>query len=233
MPPPHTYIIPDYIKIIKELEKSIFFKEIILTKNFIIKNDFNDTNSNLMNNLNIKRILGIPIIIENNIIGVLILLNKQSDYTKDEAQNIIVFINYIYKIIKREIMEKELIRKEKYYKAIVNDIPMLVCKFLPDGTLTFVNDTYSEYFDEPKEKLIGSSFCHLIPEKDKDYVIKKFSSLSYNKPIISYNHRVILKDKRIRWFNCVVHALFDENKNIIEYQSIGRDITEELKKQKK
>ena len=35
---------------------------------------------------------------------------------------------------------------EKQYRAVVEDQFDLICRFLPDGALTFVNDAYSRFF---------------------------------------------------------------------------------------
>lgn len=183
--------------------------------------------------IEIKRFLSIPIIVNEEIIGLIGVANKESDYTDDDVKQLTFFINYIYQVINRKNIEKKLTDNEKYYQTIVEDMPALVCRFLPDGTLTFVNQVYCEYFEKTEEELIGNSFTPLIPDEDKDYVIKQFSSLSYDKPTISYNHRVILKNGRIRWMNWIDHAIFDENKNIVEYQSIGRDITDEIENKKR
>ena len=215
-----------------KLEETGRWADAIKYKKSIIINDLKNPKYP-KGHIEITRLLASPIIIDDNIVGIIGVANKENDYTEDDAKQIEFFIDYVYKIIVKKEIEKKLKENEKYYKAIVNDIPALVCRFLPDETLTFVNNTYCEYFEMKKEELIGRFFTPLIPDEDKEYVIQQFSSLSIDKPIISYNHRVILKDGTIRWMNWVDHALFDENNNIIEYQSIGRDITEEIEKSKK
>ena len=36
---------------------------------------------------------------------------------------------------------------EKQYRTFVEDMPVLICRFLPDGVLTFVNEHYCRYFN--------------------------------------------------------------------------------------
>jgi len=52
---------------------------------------------------------------------------------------------------------------EARYRAIVEDQTELICRFLPDGTLTFVNGAYCRYFGRKREELVGSSFMLYIP----------------------------------------------------------------------
>ncbi len=114
---------------------------------------------------------------------------------------------------------------ELRYRAMVEDMPVLICRFLPDGTLTFVNQAYCRYFGKAPEDLIGHSWVPLVPDEDKKYVQAQFGSLNRDKPVISYEHRVIAANGEIRWQRWTDRAVFD-GERLVEYQSIGEDITE-------
>ena len=43
-------------------------------------------------------------------------------------------------------------------------MPHVICRFLPDTTLTFVNEAYCRYWNMSREELIGRKFVELIPE---------------------------------------------------------------------
>jgi PAS domain S-box-containing protein len=115
------------------------------------------------------------------------------------------------------------------YEEIVENLPVLICRFLPgEGTITLVNKAYCEYFGKTGEELVGKSFLDLIPEEDHERIKKHFSSLTKSNPTITYEHPVLTpKGKRYqRWTD---QALFDKKGNIVEYQSIGEDITEQVR----
>jgi PAS domain S-box-containing protein len=116
---------------------------------------------------------------------------------------------------------------ELRYKAIVEDQTELICRFLPDGTLSFVNEAYCRYFDKSRQELIGHSFLPLIPEEDQPEIQTQIASLSPRKPVATYEHRVILQDGSIRWQRWTDRVLFDGQGNVQEYASVGRDITEQ------
>jgi diguanylate cyclase (GGDEF)-like protein/PAS domain S-box-containing protein len=124
--------------------------------------------------------------------------------------------------------EEALRESEARYRAIVEDQTELICRFLPHGTLTFVNEAYCRYFGKKRDELIGSSFMPLIPEEDQKFVEEQIISLSLENPVATYEHRVILPDGRIRWQQCTDRAIFDEQGRFIEFQSVGRDITERV-----
>jgi PAS domain S-box-containing protein len=126
-------------------------------------------------------------------------------------------------------IEEELKKSEKRYRAIVEDQTELICRFLPDGTLTFVNDAYSRYFDMKREDLIGQSFMTLIPEEDRDAVFQQFHFLTPKNRVATYEHRVIMPNRDIRWMSWTDQAIYDDRNQLIEYQSVGWDITERKK----
>ena len=125
--------------------------------------------------------------------------------------------------------QKALSRSEERFRTVVEDLPALVCRFLSDGTLTFVNRNYANYFEKDIESLIGNDFFQFIPEGERQTVRNHFLSLSPENPTITYDHKVIAPDGSMRWQRWTDRALFDEHGYVLEYQSLGRDITERKK----
>ena len=115
---------------------------------------------------------------------------------------------------------------EARYRAIVEDQTELICRFKPEGTLTFVNDAYCRYFDKRPEELIGRSFLPLIPEEDWVQVKNLIASLNRDHPVGTLEHRIILPNGEIRWQQWSDRVIFDQQGQLIEYQAVGRDITE-------
>ncbi|HEY9653734.1 MAG TPA: PAS domain S-box protein [Coleofasciculaceae cyanobacterium] len=119
-----------------------------------------------------------------------------------------------------------LCQSEARYRAIVEDQTELICRFRPDGTITFVNDAYCRYFNKPPESLIGHQFLPTMPSEDRKLISRNFHALSPKQPINTYEHRIILDDGEIRWQQWSDRALFDEQGNFTECQAVGRDITQ-------
>ena len=122
--------------------------------------------------------------------------------------------------------QEELYRSEERYRNIIEDQTEFICRFTPAGELTFVNDAYCQYFGKKREELIGHHFSPAIPEEDRDIVKAHFSSVSRDRPIKIIEHRIIMPGGQIRWQQWSDRAIFDSAGGIIEYQSVGRDITE-------
>ena len=115
------------------------------------------------------------------------------------------------------------------YEEIVENLPVLICRFLPgDGKITLVNKAYCEYFGKSRDELVGKSFLELIPQEDHEQVKRHYRSLNKDNPIITYEHPVFTPGGK-RWQRWTDQALIDEKGNIVEYQSIGEDVTEKVK----
>jgi diguanylate cyclase (GGDEF)-like protein/PAS domain S-box-containing protein len=124
--------------------------------------------------------------------------------------------------------EESLRESEARYRAIVEDQTELIRRFLPDGALTFVNEAYCRYFGKKPKELIGHTFMPFIPDEDQEIVRKQLASLSPENPVVTYEHRVVAPNEEIRWQQRSDRAIFDEQGRIIEFQSVGRDITERV-----
>jgi PAS domain S-box-containing protein len=130
---------------------------------------------------------------------------------------------------KRKKAEKALQESEDRYRGIVADTPVLICRFLPGGEITFVNKAYCEYFDKTYEELVSSTFLSLIPEADLETVMANISALTVESPMQSHEHQVIAPGGDIRWQRWTNRALFDAQGKVIAYQSIGEDITDRVR----
>ena len=112
------------------------------------------------------------------------------------------------------------------YRALIDEIPLLICSFLPGGEISLVNSAYCDYFGKTLDELIGSNFLSLIPDADQKTVMDNISALSIELPTQSHEHSVIALNGDIRWQHWTNRAIFDDRGKVLGYQSIGEDITE-------
>jgi PAS domain S-box-containing protein len=134
--------------------------------------------------------------------------------------------------------EADLKKSWALYQAVVEDQSEFICRYRPDGMLTFVNKAFCDYFNHSPDHCEGKPFCLPIHQDDKEIYAKSFSQLSPKTPITTVEHRIIV-DNDIRWLKWNRRCILDDKGNIIDYQDVGRDITErkqaekELKKARK
>lgn len=125
--------------------------------------------------------------------------------------------------------EKALEMYERRYRAIVEDQIELICRFLPDTTHTFVNEAYCRYYGKSREELIGKKFVSAIYKADLEKLLKHIKSLNSENPVSTIEHRIMLPDGTVRWQQWTDRAIFNGQGQLVEYQSVGRDITEQKK----
>jgi PAS domain S-box-containing protein len=129
-------------------------------------------------------------------------------------------------ITEQKAMEQVLRKREQQYRSVVDDSPGLLCSFLPDGTIDFVNAAYCQYFRKTCEELVGSRFTSVIPEKDRKAILDRILSLTVDCPTLTHEHKIIGPDGQVRWHRWTNRALFDEQGRAVLFQSFGEDITD-------
>ncbi|MBK1707723.1 MULTISPECIES: diguanylate cyclase [Marichromatium] len=123
--------------------------------------------------------------------------------------------------------EQRLRLSETRYRAIVGLQSDLVCRFLPDNTITFANEAYCTFFGYSRAELIGRSFMTLVPQEEHALVDSMMSRCNADNPAMISEHWVVRADGERRWVQWVDQAIFDAGGQLIEIQSVGRDTTEQ------
>jgi PAS domain S-box-containing protein len=135
-------------------------------------------------------------------------------------------IAFVEDIGERLALDEALRASEQRYRRVVQDQTELIVRCLPDGTRLFVNDAYCRYNDATAEELIGTSFLSCILEDERELILRKFAALTPQSPVITDSHQVIDPRGAIRWHEWTERGFFDDAGNLVEIQSVGRDITE-------
>jgi PAS domain S-box-containing protein len=105
--------------------------------------------------------------------------------------------------------EEALRDSEERYRNIVESQMELVCRFLLDGTLTFVNEAICRILGQARDEIIGQNFYTYVHPDDQEKTRRNLESLSIDSPVGSNEERVILPDGEMRWWQWSNQALFD------------------------
>ncbi|PKL40643.1 MAG: hypothetical protein CVV44_03305 [Spirochaetae bacterium HGW-Spirochaetae-1] len=126
---------------------------------------------------------------------------------------------------------QELERTEHRYRSVVEDQTELIGRSRPNGAITFVNEAYCRYFNVECQTVTGTFFSPRVHEDDTDRVAKIIHSLSPENRVSDFESRTILENGETRWLQWTVRAIFNKAGVLIEYQYVGRDITDLKKSQ--
>lgn len=129
-------------------------------------------------------------------------------------------------ITARKQAESALKESEERYRGIVEDQTEMICRWKPDGTITFVNRAYSRFVRRPTGDLIEKSFLPVAG--GYGWVITQRIDLGTQQArgLIEYEIETRQPDGQICWQHWTERAIYDEQNRIIEYQGVGRDITQ-------
>lgn len=116
--------------------------------------------------------------------------------------------------------------REARYRAVVEQQVEFICRYRPDGILTFVNEAYCQFFGGSPETLEGTNFYALIPPEERLVVKRNNLRVTPDTPTVVHEHRGLRPDKSgYVWHQWVIRGFFDEHGELIELQAVGRDIT--------
>ena len=125
----------------------------------------------------------------------------------------------------RRQAERALAESEKRLRAVVEDQTDLICRFKPDGTLSFVNEAYCLFHGKSKGELLGTNFLQTLCTEDLTIPLSWFEALPREQPTVSFDHRVVGLNGLMVWQQYTVRRLFREQGETLEFQAVIRDIT--------
>lgn len=114
---------------------------------------------------------------------------------------------------------------EERYRNVMETQSELICRYLQDTTLTFVNDAYCRYFGSARTALMGVRFIELVPESGHAAVLERVRSLT-ERPGMTWEHVVVRPDGSHGWQQWTDRAVVGADGRVVEFQGVGRDLTE-------
>ncbi len=233
---------------------SYFAEQVLVNKNIYFYNQANPDNSNidksLLENISFGFYIGVPIYLEQNIYGVLHLLNLSEDESKfNESKNLIKAISQrISRIIKTQeiTLEKEQINialqeSQERLSTTISSLEDVVWSIHPDTfQLIYINQAAENLFNIPLAKLFKTKlyWLDLIDSQQRAAIEEQYSSLLNISLLNNQNHyhdleyRVLLEDGSEKYFRDRAHVIYDDGGSKISVNGILTDITNTVKAQK-
>lgn len=161
-------------------------------------------------------------------------VKKVPVWSKKQLNNYLFFIKGLIEVISESGLKRleeiearnRVMASEEKYKNLSRDLPIYVTTFLPDGTITFVDEILADLVHQNPEDLIGKIFYDFLLPDDLNLVKNKLSQLSPQNPTETHDQKFIQQSGEVRWHQWINRAFFDDNGNPVLYQAVGQDITE-------
>jgi PAS domain S-box-containing protein len=116
---------------------------------------------------------------------------------------------------------------DRRYRAIVDEQRDAICRYLPDTTLTFANATYRRYFERPGTNVIGQKWLGRMPSTLGGTPREAVERMLVKGEAFRLETWEQCPDGERRCLEWVGAPLRDEAGNLVEFQSVGRDITQQ------
>jgi PAS domain S-box-containing protein len=126
----------------------------------------------------------------------------------------------------RRAAERAVSDSEKRFRAVVEDQTDLICRFKPDGRLTFVNEAFCRFHGKRSDELIGTNIFQILSEEDAAVPLTYINSLPPDQLVISFDHRLHGPDQVEVWHQYRIRPLFEEKGGTREFQAVIQDITQ-------
>ncbi len=130
-------------------------------------------------------------------------------------------------ITERRLAELELQTSESRYRHLIEDQIDPVFRYDKNLRLTFANRAYCSHYGIERNDILGISILDFIPVGNHNLVKHHIQTLSRENPVSTSVHQSIMSDGSVRWFEWKDRAIFNKQGEIVEYQGIGHDITEQ------
>ena len=112
----------------------------------------------------------------------------------------------------------ELSASRAQYLSVVEAQSEMICRFLPDGTYTFVNGAFRRHHGLTEGDLGSSSAFELVPRAS-------LGDLSPERAVVVRETEGLDEDGRPSWHQWQDRGIYGPEGQLVEYQSVGRDIT--------
>ena len=127
-------------------------------------------------------------------------------------------------ITRLKLAELAVRQEEAHYRAIINDQVDLICRFDPEGRLTFVNDACCRFVGRDRLDLMHTSVLDWVAAEDHANILQRLQS---QLPLLSYDVlelQIADQQGEGHWIQWTTKAIANEHGVPMEYQSVGRNI---------
>jgi PAS domain S-box-containing protein len=137
------------------------------------------------------------------------------------------FFVHVSDVTSIKLSEVALQKSEERYRTVVQDQTELISRLHGDGRYIFANEAFLTFFGKTESALIGNNWVPLVYKEDIERVNDELSKLSPENTVVMIENRVHSASGEVHWMQFSHRGTFDPSGQLIEIQSVGRDITQQ------
>ncbi|MBN2829346.1 MAG: PAS domain-containing protein, partial [Candidatus Cloacimonetes bacterium] len=151
----------------------------------------------------------------------------------DETNEVIAAMSILRDINSFIIMKKDLIDSNNLYSSLVENQADIICRWLPDLTLSFANREMRRFFSDNTGNIVGVRLDTFFVPEEQEGFRQEVKELIANPCKLVKMHRFNDAKGNSRYLQWVSLPVYDQSGKVTEFQSVGRDITELVNSQEK
>jgi two-component system sensor histidine kinase/response regulator len=122
--------------------------------------------------------------------------------------------------------EINLAENEKRLRTVVTDQADLICRFQPDGRITFVNPAFCEFHGQTEVQLLGSDFFQKLAPDEAAALRGKIAGPAGDGPVWAFDRRAVGADDHVEWQQLNIRRFAGDDGKSVEYQAVIQNITQ-------
>lgn len=199
----------------------------------VVRKIKDDTTRNLLENLQVKSVLFLPIFVKNKLHGFLVFDDStmEREWSIDEITILQSLANNISSAFERNINEAIIHESEEKFRLLANNIPGTVhlSKYDEKWSKIYLNDEIEKLTGYPKEDFLQNKifYIDLVHPDDIATVRDKANELFLKKQKIHLIYRIINKSGQYIWVEEFGEPIFKEDE-IVYIVGIFIDITQRM-----
>ncbi|WP_291115948.1 PAS domain S-box protein [Flavobacterium sp. UBA6135] len=179
-----------------QMKSSVLWNDIVTQTSF--------TRSKAAEKVGIRSVLGIPLLFNDDVVGVLMIGTQKEAYFLKKYEKVFEQLKYF---IGSEINRKKL---ENDLNHLYNAIPDILCMVDFQGRFLKMNKAGCELLGYSQEELLYTPFDHYLHPDDKAISAIELNKLQKGDTIFKFENRYITKSGAIVWLNWTSNSVVEE-----------------------
>jgi diguanylate cyclase (GGDEF)-like protein/PAS domain S-box-containing protein len=206
----------------------------VLSRNLAVKahvRDLPDGERRHLQTQGLKSILIVPIFVGDDWWGFIGFddVKWEREWSPEEEDALRGAAGILGGAIQRQRAERALNRSEQHYLAILQDQTDMICRYVPEGQITFANEAFERFFGIPQGQGVRRSIWDQMQSDDDIQSLRaKIDTINVTRPHSTSRSRNVRADGAVRWVEWTDRGIFDENGVLVELQAVGRDVDKEV-----
>lgn len=117
-------------------------------------------------------------------------------------------------------------QSEERYRILVEDSPVMICRYSPELILSFGNRPLARYLECSPEDIAGTDLGDWLSAEQRETFVARMSHLSPDSPVSTAEICLELPGREHAWWVWVDRGVFDTDGKLLEVHAVGRDNTD-------